>query len=58
MKRLVALFAFIGVFLIVITVMQVLPDPKDNGPGAGDIWWMNVPEINEMYEKVSEYTKE
>ncbi|WP_216829705.1 hypothetical protein [Alkalihalobacterium elongatum] len=53
MRKLVNLFGFIAVVFVITSVLHALPAAPADEPGAGDIWWMNVPEINEMYEKVN-----
>lgn len=51
MKKLISFAVFIT---IIIFTMQIVPTSADgNKPGAGDIWWANVNEINESYYNVS-----
>ncbi|ADU31962.1 hypothetical protein [Evansella cellulosilytica] len=48
-KKIIFLVAILGI----ISLVLLLPNPDTNEPGAGDIWWMNVPEINESYYKIN-----
>ena len=57
MKKIINLLGFVIVIFVVTSVLHLLPGAPSNEPGAGDIWWMNVPEINEMYEKMNEKTQ-
>ncbi|MDG5788024.1 hypothetical protein QA612_11035 [Evansella sp. AB-P1] len=51
MKKKLIFFLCLAVFLVLVTF---LPNQTDsNGPGAGDIWWMNVPEITEHYHTIT-----
>ncbi|MBU9723551.1 MULTISPECIES: hypothetical protein [Bacillaceae] len=45
---------FIILTLSFILLVPFLPTMDQDKPGAGDIWWMNVPEIDESYDKFRE----
>lgn len=49
------LFSFTFFIAIIVVFMHLHPSSTEgNRPGAGDIWWANVTEINESYQKISQ----
>ena len=49
-KRLAILF---GIVAIMGTAFYLTPDSANtNDSGAGDIWWVEIPSINDTYKKL------
>ncbi|MFA9557784.1 hypothetical protein ACERII_10800 [Evansella sp. AB-rgal1] len=50
MKKKIIFFSLVAIVLLLVPLLPTTAG--SNTPGAGDIWWMNVPEINESYHKI------
>lgn len=53
MKKLRAILITIVLIIVFIVMLKDLGDHKNKPGGAGEIWWTQVPQIDETYQKLN-----